>query len=196
MPVFLGIDGGFALTGYALVSYRGSKADLRVLEMGLLETTKSARKVPVSEDNVRRARLLTKKLKDLIGEPHASDGRGYFEGVFPSCICSEAMSYPRSSSTACKLGISWGIVSALAETRGFPIVQVSPQDLKYICTGSRTASKGELRARLSLDYPSSMEAFEKAEIGASKAEHCWDALGAIIACLDTEIVRALVKHSG
>jgi hypothetical protein len=39
-----------------------------------------------------------------------------------------------------------------------------------------------------------MEAFEKAEVTASKAEHCWDALGAVVACLDTEIVRALVKR--
>lgn len=176
--------------GYALVSYSGSKTDLRVLEMGVLATSKSAHKVRLSEDNVRRSRLLTRKLDEKIV--------GLYEDVdrfqFPSCICSEAMSYPPSATRAHQLGISWGIVSALAETRGLPIVQVSPQDLKHICTGSRTASKGELRARLSMDYPSSMEAFEKAEVTASKAEHCWDALGAVVACLDTEIVRALVKR--
>jgi Holliday junction resolvasome RuvABC endonuclease subunit len=177
MAILLGIDGGFAAMGYAIATWDGT--NLHVRDMGLHETKKIAKAgYSMSEDNVRRARLLTKKL---------SPGMATAQ-----CVCAEAMSYPRSSATASKLGISWGVVAALAERHGVPIVQKPPQDLKWAVAGSRTASKGQIRAALSMHYPSSMEAFEKAGVTASKAEHCWDALGAIVACLDTDIVRALV----
>ena len=180
MTVLLGIDGGFAAMGYAVASWDNDHLD--VLEMGLLETKKSARKVPVSEDNDRRARLLCRKLLNIVFG-HEIDG-----------ICSESMSFPPSSSASCKLCLSRGVVDAVAEIHLISTVQKSPQDIKMAAAGSRTASKGQIRAALSMHYPSSMEAFEKAGVTASKAEHCWDALGAIVACLDTDIVRALVKR--
>lgn len=184
--IILGLDGGFASMGYCLADC--TPKGLEVLKMGLLTTQKTKGIMSASEDNVRRARQLTRKLDDLI----LNLADNIYK--FPSCICSEAMSYPRSASTSCKLGIAWGVVTALAETRGLPIAQCSPMDLKMACAGKKTASKGEVRAALSMHYPSSMEAFEKAGVSASQAEHPWDALGAIVACLDTDIVRALVKR--
>lgn len=191
MSYLLGIDGGFANVGYALVEYEGKPQELNVVKMGLLETKKSAKKVPESADNVRRARLLFRKLRDEAINALLDHSKNKYP--YPQAICVEAMSYPRSAATSSKLGIFWGVVAATSELMGMPVVQATPQEIKEACTGSKTASKGELRARLSMHYPSSMKAFEEAEVCASKAEHCWDALGAVVACLETDVVRALVQ---
>ena len=58
------------------------------------------------------------------------------------------MSFPRNASTAGKMSICWGVLAAIAEARGLPIVQASPQALKRAVTGSSSASKDEVEFAL------------------------------------------------
>ena len=67
------------------------------------------------------------------------------------------------------------------------MIQASPQDIKEAVTGSRKASKAEMEATLSGKYPPVLELLEGTPM--SRREHPYDALGAIIASLGSEVVK-------
>lgn len=175
--VVMGVDPGLAHLGYALVRLSPEGNSLVEDEngpvIGLIETSKSARKKGVrdSDDNTRRARELYVPLKRIV-QKH--DVR---------CFCTEAMSYPRSSTASHKMGISWGIIVAISSDGNIPITQASPSDIKKTVCGVGTASKEEVQRALSERYGVPVDTFTK-----TRREHPFDALGAVEACLDSEIL--------
>jgi len=185
--ILLGIDGGFATTGWCLAE-TSAKTKLSVVALGTIETKKSARKVPASVDNIRRAREIAAKLENLV---LFANNEGQVK-VAVDCICAEAMSHVPAAQAAAKLSLAWGVIAAIAHATSLPIVQVSPQDLKLAVTGSRKASKALMEQRLLEDYPECEKLLE--DVPRSKREHPLDALGAIVACLDTDIVRAGMRR--
>jgi len=172
--VLLGIDPGLANFGYAVVEF-GSWGK-KLVKLGHIRTEKSDKKKAVrsSDDNTRRAREIFQPLTTLI-----SDFR-------PNVLCTEAMSFPRSSSASHKLGISWGVVVGLSCIFELPIVQASPQDIKQKVCDNKKASKEDVQLALNAMYgdAADVEQFVK-----TKREHPFDALGAVEACLDSEVVR-------
>jgi crossover junction endodeoxyribonuclease RuvC len=172
----LGIDPGFSSLGYAVVQIHPVRET--VLEIGVIHTEKSGakRNVLAADDNLRRARELFQALNPKMAWVRA--------------ICAESMSFPRHAPSAAKVAMSWGVLAALAEFRGLPIVQASPQEVKKAVCGAKSASKEEVQQALQMRYgsPPGMEEISKGDM-----EHAFDALAAVVCCLDSEVVRMARK---
>lgn len=119
----LGIDPGMRRVGWAVFRlYRDGLLDLVVA--GAYDTAKATKKAKVlaTDDNFRRARLVSRHIYDLAVEYDVK------------AICAEAMSFPRSSSVAAKMAMCWGSIAMLAELRDpLPVIQVTPQMIKKTC---------------------------------------------------------------
>ena len=177
----LGLDGGFANLGFSVVEH---DTDTRVLAMGLIRTQKGKPPIRATDDDVSRAREITRELQAVIASYR------------PQAVCSEAMSYPRNAANSTKMGIGWGIVSALAEIHRLAVVQASPQVIKRVVTGIRTASKERVAQDLQKRDPRALRVLEAAGIPKSKQHHCWDAYAAVVACLESDVVLAMARMEG
>lgn len=166
MTALLGIDPGFASLGLARVELVGDGE--HVAELGVVRTRKSDRKrgVRASDDNVRRIVELAEAVESWITPDVIA-------------LCCESQSWPRSSAVTAKLGMSWGVVGALAARHGLPVLQATPQEIKQAVAGVATASKAEVQDALTARYG-------PLELPSQRTlhEHCCDALGAVVACLD------------
>jgi crossover junction endodeoxyribonuclease RuvC len=173
----LGIDPGFASCGVALV--RLMPIDEKVVALAVIRTVKdnAKRRTYAADDNLRRARELHRVIDDLI----------VANGV--RAIAAEAMSFPRNASNSAKMALCWGVLVSIAEARGLPIVQASPQALKRAVTGSTTASKDEVEFALLKRFGNDLEDLFTGPDG--QREHAFDALAAVVACLDSDVLRAL-----
>lgn len=167
----LGVDGGLASFGWALVEIQD---DVRLKECGVIKTEKSNRKrnVLASDDNVDRARIIAKFLRGLATVPCVA-------------ICAEAMSFPRSSSVAGKMSIAWGVLIGFAVQHDIPIAQASPQQIKKSVCGDKTASKLDVQAAMLKRFGVTvLDHVKRAD-----REHAADACAAVLACLDSDIIR-------
>ena len=166
MPTLLGIDPGFAALGLARVEL--VRDGERVAEFGVVRTSKSDRKraVLASDDNVRRIVELAQAVERWITPDTIA-------------LCCESQSWPRSSALCGKLGMAWGVIGTLAARHDLPVLQASPKEIKQAVVGKATASKAEVQGALTARYG-------PLELPAQRTlhEHCCDALGAVVACLD------------
>jgi Holliday junction resolvasome RuvABC endonuclease subunit len=188
----LGVDPGLRHFGWAMVALTGSTE--QVYGMGVIKTVKSDNKrgLLVADDNVRCAREVATVLRSLTK----------FKGGIKA-FCAEAMSAPRNASAAAKMAMTWGIVACLAEEKDIPIVQASPQELKKKVCDNKSASKEEVQKALTDRYgmfvtgrpvlPLSLMLEPQApllsDVPGGQHEHAWDALAAVVAGLDSEVVR-------
>ncbi len=170
----VGCDPGLANFGVAVVEL-GRHGEC-VVHLETIATIKSSRKLSVlaAHDNVRRCRELSARLLVVAGQ-HG-----------PRVICAESMSAPRSASSAAKLAMSWGALSAVAQLLGLPLVQASPQAIKRTVAGHAAASKADVQGALMQRFglPELFEGMRKGDV-----EHAADALGAAVTCLDSDVVR-------
>jgi Holliday junction resolvasome RuvABC endonuclease subunit len=180
MPLLvLGIDPGFANLGWVLVELDGAAGKEVLLDMGLVTTEKSAKKqnVLASNDNYRRAREISRALRAL---PR------------PRVICCEAMSFPRSSSAAAKVAMTWGVVADYCESEGVAMLMASPKELKHAVCQNAGASKSDVQKALRLRFGARpAELLTAAGVPASGQEHPYDALAAVVACLNSETLTLL-----
>jgi crossover junction endodeoxyribonuclease RuvC len=172
--IIVGCDCGLANFGLAVVELDATSERVIALEVMRTRPTAKKHRVLAADDAVRRVRLLSGRLLALIGE-HG-----------PVAFCAEAMSSPRSASSAAKLAMSWGALATVAEVAGLPVVAASPQAIKVAVAGNGAASKLDVQAGL-------IERFGDAEmfdaINRGEREHAADALAAVVACLDSDVIR-------
>ena len=186
MTPVLGIDPGFANIGYSVVLL-GGDGETTPVSMGVFTTEKSSAKKNVtdSDDNVRRARDIWVFLRDLLTKgPHGPI----------RAMCAERMSFPRNSSVAAKIAMCWGVVAALSAEYDIPLLQTSPQDLKLKVVGNKTAKKPEVMKALELRFGAPLKKL-CANVNGERLEHPYDALGTVVACLDSEVLRVLRRMS-
>lgn len=176
----LGIDSGFAQMGYGFVRLLPEGKE-RVIDVGAFETKKDPRKQRVlcADDEFRRAREIARYLDELL-QRH---GR-------PAVVCFEAMSYPRNSVTVRQMALAWGAAAAVIELRSMADSHASPQAIKKALCGVANASKEQVRRALVERYGEPLERL-LAPLSAKLATHPCDALGAVIACKDDPVVRAM-----
>jgi crossover junction endodeoxyribonuclease RuvC len=188
VSLVLGVDPGLSSLGYAIVDL---KAD-SVVSLGVVRTKKSdkKRKVLASDDNLRRAREVHKALLAAMGATEPLNG-----DFDVAAICVESMSFPRNSSTAAKIALSWGILASIAEQFGLPIVQASPQEIKKKLCGHADASKEEVEANVRAMYALRADCGLLRDVPKSLREHAWDALSAVAACQDSDVIR-MAKRIG
>jgi crossover junction endodeoxyribonuclease RuvC len=187
----LGIDPGFASIGYAVLELLPETEV--VIDMGVIHTEKSQKKreVRASDDNLNRARKIHSALGALMSKHQ------------PSVICAETMSFPRNSGAAAKVAMCWGVIASLTQTSGVPIVQASPQEIKKALCGVGSASKEQVQNAVQSRYypPGTHGVVPLVNILAingvkkSDLEHPYDALAAIISCIQSEIVRMARRQS-
>ena len=174
-----GLDPGFASFGFSLVRL-SSTGHAAVEELGVIETQKASKKhaVYASDDTLHRARDIYKRLKPLAARC--------------SAMAAESMSFPRSSSVANKMGVSWGLIASLSSEFGLPVVQFSPQKLKEFITNDKAASKEAMEAavkdRLGVDFANKLHILRK-----TAREHPVDATAAALCSVESEVVKALLR---
>jgi crossover junction endodeoxyribonuclease RuvC len=175
----LGIDPGLANFGWALVDF--SNQGEKLVECGVIRTEKSdeKRNVLASDDNFRRTRDVAKPLLTL------------FKKYDFAAICAESMSFPRSSSAAAKMAMTWGAIAMLAVEYNLPVSQASPQEIKKTLCGRKDASKEEIEEAVKKRYPTMEGLLDEQKLANSYREHAYDAGAAIITALETsEVIRA------
>ncbi len=187
--LLLGIDPGLRRCGWSAVLVEDGVP--RLHSCGVFKTEKSAKKLNVlaSSDNVRRCRELWTMLEDCYLDN--SEPGSFMEDA--SCICVESQSWPRSASSSAKTGMAWGVLSAWAECHQIPLVQASPQQIKFAATGKGTASKQAVAEGLAKrpgfeNLPALLDQLNKGD-----REHAADATGAVVACLGSDLVRACLR---
>ena len=181
-PRVIGIDPGFASIGYAEVVIGKRPEEDIVTRIGVIRTAKAdtKRKVYAADDNIRRCREIVTELEAILSKSLGN-----------KCICAESMSFPRNASAAAQVALTWGIITTLAEARKMPILQCSPQELKMVVVGSKSASKTEIQAVLDVKYPNVRGILLAAKVPNGQLEHAYDALGAIEACSTSTEFRLL-----
>lgn len=174
--VLIGVDPGFASIGLAVVEL-GPEGKDHVVALNLLRTEKSSAKKQVlaTDDNVRRAREIVLEIKSVMDRP----------GCNIVGICAESMSFPRNSSAAAKMAMTWGILVALVGDK--PIFQCSPQELKLRVAGSKQATKEDVKSALVSRFGPGLLDLVKAP--PSQHEHVFDALGSVVACMQADQIR-------
>lgn len=191
----LGLDCGLSNMGWALVELlaRGEKP----LALGTWRTTASdAKSVAGADDLVRRGRELAAQLDDVVCgyqptvlcaerfstvvAPRKGKGRGKFQ---PGTTDEGGFSVNVHNTTL--LAWSWGIVTAVAARHQIPVRTCTPQGIKKALTGRGNAKKPEVQVALERRYgPLVFEGLSLGDKG-----HAADALGAIVALLETDVVQ-------
>lgn len=176
----LGIDPGFASVGYCVMELTPDGES--VLETLVFKTERSdkKRKIRASDDNFRRGQELCAMVVGLLHR-HPD----------VKAVCSEAMSHPRNASVSGQLGSFWGIVELLTYIWKLPMLQASPQEIKKVLTGKKNASKEEVQAALRKRYPGQFDAYDASITRKQDLEHGYDAAGAVVACLDSDVIQMM-----
>lgn len=166
--IVLGVDPGFSSLGWAAVEVVGRNALPKYC--GVISTEKDLRKnTRNSEDNIKRAQGILAQLNSIA------------ELYRPVLLCTETMSWPRNAGVVAKMGIAWGVIASFAYSRMIPVVQASPIDIKRKLTGNGKASKEDMILAVTSMFPELVLPSQEA-----KQEHAVDAVGAVIACMDTQ----------
>ena len=126
--MIMGIDPGFAAMGWAATSPQDGDWSWTG---GTIRTQVSSRRTSVlaADDNVRRMRHIWRELSRVLDEHQ------------PQWLACETQSWPRNSTTTAKLGMTWGVIVAVAEARELPVYQVPVGEAKFVATGERSAEK-------------------------------------------------------
>lgn len=187
--IVVGNDTGLADYGWCVVQLFCTYE--QVLAMGVISTK------PHVASTFERGRLIARSLAREVrsmGSPRAATLEG------PSPV--------RNGGANLKLGVAFGAFAGLAEmwNLGSRVLEVSPKDLKLRVTGDKGASKAQLALKLAARYHLHLEVPERvgrrtavlalgknllAQVLPGKRHHAWDALGSVVACLDTDLFREL-----
>lgn len=131
----LGIDPGIGICGFGLIE-TSSKADAKALDFGVI-TTKINSPLP--------GRL--KELYESLGE--------VFDSAKPDEVAVEKLFFSKNITTGIAVAEARGLVLLVAEQRGLPIFEYTPNEIKKILTGYGSAGKPQVeemvRIHLGLD---------------------------------------------
>lgn len=131
----LGIDPGIGICGFGLIETFG-RSGAKALDFGAV-TTKVDAPLP--------SRL--KELYDSLCE--------VFEQTKPEMVAVEKLFFSKNITTGIAVAEARGIVLLVAEQRGLPVYEYSPNEIKKALTGYGAAAKGQMqemvRMHLGLD---------------------------------------------
>ena len=120
----IGIDPGYAITGYALIDYDGQT--ITVLDYGTLETTKAT---PFAE------RLLA--ISDGVDE--------LIRTWTPTVMACEELFFTKNKTTALGTAQARGVALASAARYGVEVFEYTPNAVKKAVTGSGRAAKEQVQ---------------------------------------------------
>lgn len=177
--IVIGIDPSLCNTGLAAVEL-GPLGE-RVVETLVVRTEPSPRKLHLlaAQDEARR-------VAEIAGALHGAVGRHR-----PMALVVEAPAGSRHARAARSLGLAFGAVIAVARVHGLPLLQVQPLDVKRATCGRKTADKAEVVVAVETRFPE-----VEWPSPASVVEHAADAIGAVLAALDSETLRLARQLAG
>jgi len=127
--IIMGIDPGFAITGYGIVKYEGNK--FSVLDYGVI-TTEASMELP------RRLLILNNGLEDLI--------RMYQ----PAAISVEELFFNKNIKTALNVGHGRGVALLAAAKSGVGVYEYTPLQVKQAVVGYGRADKQQMQHMVKL----------------------------------------------
>jgi Holliday junction resolvasome RuvABC endonuclease subunit len=173
----IGLDPGLASFGVAVVRLEPVRAVVEAVRVIRTQPSAKKRRLRKSDDTADRCRQIFRELAPLVtGDVVA--------------LCCEATALPFGrvqTSVVSALGRVRGLVDALAEMHGLPVLEEGPMVLKRLTTGSKSASKEEVRERLQVMFPELVTMWPPQQ---TLREHAGDAVAAVIAGLQSDVVLA------
>jgi Holliday junction resolvasome RuvABC endonuclease subunit len=176
--VILGLDPGFASLGWALLD---CSAQPRCLAGGVIRT-KPDRTAARCDDNVSRCGEIADAIQQI-----------YKEHRF-AFVAAEAQSWTRHANADRAVAQAWGVIAALSEVNGCPVIQLRPQDVKHELTGSRSTSKGALQNLLEHEVENARSMLSA--LAKSQQNHASDALAVALASLRHPLVQTVKRMRG
>lgn len=169
----LGIDGGLAHTGFAVLD----GAD--VVEAGVWRTARETRKkdLRAASDSLRRMRAQVAALRALLGR----HPRLIVAGV-------EELTHLRNASAAVKYALAWGAMVTTLEASGLLVVAVPGSDVKAAFGLERTASKAAMIAHAKRAYAITWPK------NRGSHEHLADAIAVALAARATDVAAAVASR--
>jgi len=122
--VIMGIDPGFAITGYGIVKYQGNR--FSVIDYGVV-TTEAGIPLP------KRLLLLSNRLEEII-EKHN-----------PSAISIEELFFNKNIKTALNVGHGRGVALVTAAKSGIEVFEYTPLQVKQSVVGYGRAEKAQIQ---------------------------------------------------
>jgi len=175
--MLLAVDPGMSAMGYAVLSLDGEPVELGVIRT---EPSPKKRKMLVVEDSLRRVREIARNLHRIVGT---------------HCVCvvaCEAMSFPRSSSSSAKLGMSWAALATVAEMSDLPMLQATPQMVRKALLG-HAGSKDDMAKVVARRL--GLKELPIPGVPASLHDHVYDAVAVGLYAMSSDLVRAM-RSSG
>ncbi|HNZ64141.1 MAG TPA: crossover junction endodeoxyribonuclease RuvC [Bacillota bacterium] len=122
--VILGIDPGYAITGFGVLQY--NKSHFRVLDYGVVRTGAGA---PFPE----RLLAIQQALSDLL------------DRYRPDCVAIEELFFSRNTTTAIGAAQARGVAVVTAASSGLPVYEYTPIQVKLAVTGYGRAEKQQVQ---------------------------------------------------
>lgn len=154
--------------------------ELEPLTYELITTTKSKDKKRKSTDDlIDRCRHIYNKMHSLINQtvPNEKTGELFSEFAHPDFIFVESPSGSQSASAAKSYAISCFLIATLYPSA----YTVTPNELKVMTQGSKTATKHEMVTWAQERFPEFKFPMHGDKVNMSKSEHIADALAAAVA---------------
>lgn len=127
--IIMGIDPGFAITGYGIVKYEGNK--FSVIDYGAI-TTEASMKLP------QRLLLLSNRLDELIAK------------YKPDAISIEELFFNKNIKTALTVGHGRGVAVLAAAKSGIEVFEYTPLQVKQSVVGYGRAEKSQIQQMIKL----------------------------------------------
>ena len=121
----LGIDPGIGICGFGLIETT-SRANAKALDYGII-TTKVRAPLP------SRLKELYESLQEV------------FDTTKPDVVSVEKLFFSKNITTGIAVAEARGLVLLVAEQRGLPIFEYTPNEIKKTLTGYGSAKKGQIQ---------------------------------------------------
>lgn len=122
--IIMGIDPGFAITGYGIIKYEGNR--FSVLDYGIVATEPSVT-LP------QRLLLLNTRLEELIGKYR------------PDAVSVEELFFNKNIKTALNVGHGRGVALLAAAKSGVGVFEYTPLQVKQSVVGYGRAEKAQMQ---------------------------------------------------
>lgn len=121
--IVIGIDPGYAIVGYGIVDYQGSK--FLTLDYGAIQT-------PAGMDMPKRLEMIYDGINTLIQKYN------------PTVLAVEELFFANNAKTAIAVGQGRGIILLAAQKNGLPIFEYTPLQVKQAVVGYGRAEKRQV----------------------------------------------------
>lgn len=107
-------------------------------------------------------------------------------------ICIEVPTGSQTARAAASYGVCIGVIGSLKEYSDVPIIEVTPDAVKKLVTGTSAATKQQVIDWVLKKNPETKFSMYQGEINVTKAEHQADSIAAIYAAMDSETFKTMV----